>query len=302
MFRIGIVTSDIENDWASRALLDAAIELADGIAIDPISFTIRVNGVPSIELRGQPGRMPDAFIMRGFNRQGEIDYQYEILELLEQAGHPIVNSTAGLSLSESKSQTTYRLREAGLPVPRTLVTQDLAEAEDAVKTFGAAVIKPLYGSFGVGIERIAPDMDGLLRIFMDMHRIAYIQEYIPNEGRDIRAFVVGDDVPAAMYRVAGNGNWKTNVFQGSSCQACELSSELREMCLEAAQIVGLDYTGVDVMEGPDGPVILELNGAPSWHGLSETTDRNMAVDVIRHVLKLLESGRSARQPVALRSR
>ncbi len=215
----------------------------------------------------------------------------------------VVNSPAGLSLAESKAQTTFVLREVGLPVPRTLVTQSLEQAVAAVDEFGTAVVKPLYGSYGIGMERLSPEMSGgVLPEFLQTYGAAYIQEYVPNEGRDIRAFVVGDEIPAAMYRIAREGQWKTNVLQGGVCEPCELSPTIRELCLEASRITGLDYTGVDVIEGPDGPVILELNGTPSWYGLSEATGRDVAVDVMAHVLWKLETGRSARQPVGLQSR
>lgn len=124
-----------------------------------------------------------------------------------------------------------------------------------------------------------------------------MQEFIPNDGKDIRAFVVGDDIPAAIYRIAREGNWRTNVAQGSTCAACELSPKLRELCVEATRVTGLDYTGIDVMEGPDGPVILEVNGAPWWHGLLEATGRNVAFDVIGYMLQSLDTARPARQPV-----
>ncbi len=300
MYRIGIVSSESSRDWASGKLLKAANKLAEGRLVDPISFGMSMNGKPLIQVQSELIDSFDAFIVRGFNRSGEIDYQYEIFQLLEQRGKLVVNSPAALSVAESKAQTTYLLQQAGLPVPRTIVTQNLSEAVSAVNLFGTAVVKPLYGSFGIDIEKLsAENGEEFLSEFLDRHGVAYIQEYIPNDGRDIRAFVVGDDVPAAMYRIAHEGQWKTNVYQGSSCESCVLSIELREMSLTAAKTIGLDYTGVDIVEGPDGPVILEVNGAPYWHGLADTTNRNMAEDIVRHVLCTLSAGQSARQPSAL---
>ena len=300
-YRIAIVTSDMETDWASRRLLQAANELCEGGVVDARSLGLRTDGSVSIGVDGRGADAYDAFILRGFNRRGEIDFQYEIFEILVQQGKTVVNAPAALSLVESKAQTTYVLQQAGLPVPRTMVTQELEAAAIAVREFGTAVVKPLYGSFGIGIERIGPDMiNELVPAFLERYGVVYVQEYIPNEGRDMRVFVVGDDVPAAVSRVACAGEWKTNVYQGSACEPCNLTDEIRELCLEAARITGLEYTGVDLIEGPDGPVILELNGTPAWRGLYEATRRDVAVDVIRHVLWLLESGQRARQPVGLR--
>lgn len=303
VYRIAIVTADSERDWASRELLKAANRLAKGTIVDPLSFHVVVDGATSIRINTEWADDYDAFIIRGFNRSGEIDYQFEVFELLQQQGKLVMNSPDALSLAESKSQTTYCLKLAGLPVPRTIVTQDPAKAAAAVQEFGTAVLKPLFGSHGVDIEMVrAEDGEDLLSAFFQKYSAAYIQEYVPNDGRDIRAFVVGDRIPAAMYRIAPEGRWKTNVFQGAVCKPCRLSPELRALCLEAAGLCGLDYTGVDVLEGPDGPVILEVNGAPSWFGLAETTRRNIALDVVRHVLRILDSGRSAHQPMVLGTR
>lgn len=292
----------MDTDWASQELCKAGQGLAECSMVDPITFEID-SEPPGLRVNGDFADSYSAYILRGFNRRGEIDYQYEIFELLDREGVVVVNSPSGISLAESKAQTTFVLGAAGLPVPRTVVTQDLDRAAEAVSDFGKAVIKPLYGSFGIGIERVCADAcDELLPAFMQDHGVAYIQEYIPNEGRDIRAFVVGNEIPAAMYRVAGPGQWKTNVFQGAACKACELSPLIQDMCLEAARIAGLDYTGVDVVEGPDGPVILELNGTPSWYGLFEATGRNVAVDIMSHVIQAADEGRPARLPLGLHFR
>ncbi|MCX6374620.1 MAG: RimK family alpha-L-glutamate ligase, partial [Armatimonadetes bacterium] len=291
MYRIAIVTPDLEHDWASLKLLEAAGKLACGDAVNPLSLEMRVGGVPCVLADSRPADAYDAYILRALNKHGEIDYQFDVFELLIEKGIPVVNSPSSLSLAESKAQTTYALRRAGLPVPRTFVTQDLGAAAEAVRAFGTSVIKPLYGSSGIGIEKLDPTMtDDLLPDFLKTYGAVYVQEYVPNEGRDIRAFVVGDRIAAAVYRVAQEGDWKTNVFQGSTCEPCELSPTLRDLCVEATRVLGLTYTGVDVLEGPSGPVILELNGTPSWYGLCEATGRDVALDLVGHVLHILEDG------------
>lgn len=253
MWRIGIVTPDIERDWASNELLKAACELAEGIPIDPLSLLIEVNNRATIYANGEPAESFDAFILRYFSQQGEVDYQYDVFELLARTGKLIINSLEGLSIAESKAQTTFFLKQAGLPVPRTIITQNLDEAVEAVRKFQVAVIKPLYASHGIGVERVVPETSReMLQAFLRQYRAVYIQEFVPNKGRDIRAFVVGDEVVAAMYRYASEGQWKTNVYQGGICEPCYLTDEMQKICLEAARIMGLDYTGVDIIEGPDG--------------------------------------------------
>jgi RimK family alpha-L-glutamate ligase len=297
MHRIAVLTSDLTKDWASSELLDAVNRLATGSAIDPLTIDMRVDGGASLIAGGESLYGYDAFIMRGFNRDGETDYQYEILELLEGKGKLVVNSPAALSLAESKAQTTFCFQEAGIPVPRTTVTHSVKAAREALADYGKAVLKPLYGSQGADMEIVSSvNADEILPAFLEKHRVIYMQEFIENNGRDIRAFVVGDEVPGAIYRVASEGQWRTNVAQGGSAHACVLSAELRDLCVEATRTAGLEYTGVDIIEGQDGPMVLEVNGAPWWKGLLQATGRNVAVDIVRHVIRLLEARKPARQP------
>lgn len=303
MRRIGIVTPDFKHDWASNELLEAVNQFAEGIVIDPISVRISVEDRSSIILGGEPADKYDGFILRALNQAGETDYQYEIFELLANLGWTVVNHPRSLSIAESKAQTTFYLQTAGLPVPRTTVTQNLDDATSAIRQYGTSVLKPLFGSHGIGIEKVEPGVaEEMLKRFLESYGAIYVQEYVPNDGSDIRAFVVGDDIPAAIRRIAPPGHWKTNVYLGADCRPCELTAGLSEICIEAARVIGLDYTGVDVIIGPDGPKILEVNGAPTWHGVLDATARNVAEDVVHHVLGLIDSGRSARQPMDIRFR
>jgi len=297
MRKIGIITLGAESDWAGMQLLEAARELANATLLSPTSFSIRIDERPSVWAGIKPADSFDAFILRRFCSEGDVDSQFEVFELLSHCGVLVINSPASLSIAESKAETAFLLREAGLPVPRTVVTHDLATARAAVEEFGVAVLKPVYGSQGIDIERIhAQEGTEVLGRFLESHKVACIQEFIPHGNRDIRAFVVGDEVQAAVYRVAPNGEWKTNVSQGAICEPCTLTPEMSEICVEAACVVGVDYTGVDIVEGPDGPVVLEVNGAPSWHGLPQESGWRLAHAIVRHVIDKAESQQPARLP------
>jgi tetrahydromethanopterin:alpha-L-glutamate ligase len=123
---------------------------------------------------------------------------------------------------------------------------------------------------------------------LDEYKCVCLQKYIPNPGRDIRAFVVGDKVVASIYRLAQVGRWMTNIRAGAKPVACELTEKQRDMSIRASRILGLDYTGVDIIEGPDGDYLLEVNGAPAWGGIMEATGRNVAEDIIKHIIHRLE--------------
>lgn len=298
MRKIGIVTSSIERDWISRDLLRASDELALGVIVDPRRFGLSIDGLGEVTLDGERAGECDAYIVRSLDRRGDVDHQYEVLELLQMTGSLVVNSPQALSIAESKPLTTFLLAGAGIPVPRTIVTQNPSEAQRIAADWGTCVLKPLYGSFGEGIELVTPRSEaGLPERYVKHHGAACIQEYIANDGRDIRAFVVGSDVVASVYRVATDGEWKANVHRGARCQECALTPLMRDICLESARVVGLDYTGVDIIDGSSGPVVIELNGSPSWHGLAQATGRDVAGDIVRHVLGMAEKGLSAGRPL-----
>jgi ribosomal protein S6--L-glutamate ligase len=113
----------------------------------------------------------------------------------------------------------------------------------------------------------------------------YIQEYLAKPGRDIRAFVLGERVLASIYRTAQPGEWKTNVSQGGYVEAVDLPSEIEALACKAAQTLDLEYAGIDIVESPQGPVVLEVNSSPSWQGLQKATDMRVAEHVIRYAMK-----------------
>jgi RimK family alpha-L-glutamate ligase len=115
--------------------------------------------------------------------------------------------------------------------------------------------------------------------------IYYLQEYLPHFQEDVRAFVVGSGVVAAMRR-RGIG-WKTNFSQGARVEAVKLDAKMEELALQATHLVGLDYAGVDLMKSEDGRMyVLEINSIPGWRGLQQTTSQSIAGQIIEHLLSL----------------
>jgi RimK family alpha-L-glutamate ligase len=126
------------------------------------------------------------------------------------------------------------------------------------------------------------------RIFRSLsfyHYVLYIQKFIPHGNRDIRAFVVGNKVIAAMYRIAEN--WKTNVSQGANTQPFKPNTEVTNIAVKASQIIGCDIAGVDIMEGEEGYIINEINSQPGFKGLQSTTTIDIAGEIVDHILSKL---------------
>ncbi|MFX1466134.1 MAG: RimK family alpha-L-glutamate ligase, partial [Promethearchaeota archaeon] len=148
------------------------------------------------------------------------------------------------------------------------------------------VIKPLFGSMGKGITRIT-DEDAAYLIFETLEKFnftIYLQKFIPHGNRDIRALVIGDQVIAAMYRVAEKNGWKTNVSLGATPELCELDEKLKKICVRAAQIIGCEIAGIDIMipenEQDVDYYLLEVNACPAWEGLQKTTKLNIAEVIV----------------------
>lgn len=228
-----------------------------------------------------------ALIVRSIGRGSleEIIFRMDLLHTLERRGVLVVNPAGAIERCVDKYYALALLEEHALPVPRTVVTEDLEEALKGFHELGSdIVLKPLFGSRGVGTTRIF-NVDVATRIFDSIrfhHGVLYLQEFIPHEDSDIRAFVVGDHVVAAMRRV-GN-SWKTNVSQGARPVPIRIGKELEGLAVKAARVVDCKVAGVDILEGKNGPLIIELNSQPGWHGLQSVTNVNIADCITDYVL------------------
>ena len=216
----------------------------------------------------------------------QIIFRVDALHWLEHRGVPVMNSPKAIERTVDKFYTSALLQDAGLPTPETLVCEELAPAMDAVRRMGDVVIKPIFGSMGHGLVRITdPELAfRVLRPLEQTRAVFYVQRTIDHDGRDIRAFVVGDRVIGAIERRAPQGDWRTNVSRGGRAQAIELCDEYRDLALRAARAVGADYAGVDLLPSRHGQVfVLEVNGIPGWQGLQRATGIDVAGAVIKHL-------------------
>ncbi len=234
----------------------------------------------------------DAIITRPIGRGSleEIIFRMNLLHKLERAGMLIINPPLAIERSVDKYCSLTLFQENGIPVPRTAVTESHDEALKCFYELGEdVVVKPVFGSRGVGATRIN-DSDVAARVFRTIsfyHGVLYLQEFIPHGDSDIRAFVIGDQVIAAMRRISDN--WKTNVSLGAKPVSLQLSSELENLAIKAAKVIGCKVTGVDLMEGPEGPVVIEINSQPGWKGLQSVTKTNIADEIISYVVSELKT-------------
>ena len=215
----------------------------------------------------------------------QIIFRVDALHRLENVGVRIVNPPTTIERTVDKYYTSSLLEDAGLPTPRTVVTERFDEAMVAFREIGDVVVKPLFGSEGRGMVRVC-DEDIAYRVFraLELGRyVYYLQEFIPHANEDIRAFVIGDQVVAAMIR--RSDSWKTNVAQGAEAEPLALSAELEEMSLRAARALDADYAGVDILRSERGEVyVTEVNGIPGWAKLRQVTGVDVAELLVEYVI------------------
>jgi RimK family alpha-L-glutamate ligase len=229
----------------------------------------------------------------------QLIYRVDALHWLENRGVRVVNSPRAIERSVDKFYTTTLLHDAGLLVPETVVCERVEDAMAAIRAMGDVVIKPIFGSLGHGMVRVS-DPETALRVVRALEQIKsvfYVQRAIDHGGRDLRIFVVGGRVLAAIERCAPQGEWRTNVAIGASATAVDVSVEIARVAIAAADAVGADYAGVDVLPARDGAMyVLEVNGIPGWQGLQQATGLDVAASIVEHVEQCVRPSNSPEHP------
>jgi RimK family alpha-L-glutamate ligase len=290
--KFGIMTRNMEA-WSSSQVREALNKR--GIPYECFTFPrlvarlaykpyFRVNGTNILDEL-------DALIIRPIGRGSleELVFRMDILYKLERQGFYMVNPPTAIEHCVDKYDILAVLEDEGVPVPRTLATESVNEAIKACNELCSdIVVKPIFGSRGKGATRVN-DIDIADTIFKAItfhHGVIYMQEFVPHGTSDIRVFVIGNQVVASMRRVAQG--WKTNYSQGAKPAPAKISKEFEEIAIKASKAVGCKIAGVDILEGPNGPRIVDVNSQPGWKGLQAVAKVNIAEEIVKFVLAELK--------------
>jgi len=290
--QVAIFTKN-RNSWPSQRLFDAFQRRNAKTFLLSLSRVAASVGLsPQLESDGVELEELDAAVVRPIGRGSleQIVFRLDVLHKLSRMGVTIVNHPSSIERAVDKYHSLAILHEKGIPVPRTVVTEDVDRALAAFRQMGEdVVVKPIFGSRGVGSARITnPDVaERIFRTVRFQRELIYVQEFIPHGLRDIRALVVGDRILAAMAR--RSDSWKTNISLGARPEKVELSGELQELSIRATKVMGCEIAGVDIMEGDRGPLFTEINSQPGWKGLQSVTEINIADEIAAHVLRIAKS-------------
>ena len=288
MLKIGILTRN-EESWCSAQLKASILRFgAVPVCFNFKELVARVGLKPQVVINALDIlRELKVVIVRPIGRGSleEIIFRMDLLHRLERLGMYVLNPPAAIERSVDKFYALALLEEAGLPVPRTVVAESADAVLQAFRELGGdVVVKPIFGSRGIGSTRVT-DKDVAERIFRALefnHQVAYIQEFVLHGNYDFRIFILGGKVLASMRRVAEN--WKTNVSQGAAPEPYKPSREIASLAIKAAETVGCQVAGVDILETEKGPLVIELNSQPGWKGLQSVTEVNIADEIVKYVL------------------
>jgi [lysine-biosynthesis-protein LysW]--L-2-aminoadipate ligase len=211
-----------------------------------------------------------------------------ISRIFEAHGVPVVNPSVVAERCGDKYITSQILAKNGIPTPRVLMAFDEESALRAIEAMGyPCVLKPVVGSWGRLLAKVENrDMaESLIEHKATLgvnHQVFYIQEYINKPGRDIRAFVVGDEAICAIYR--SSQNWITNTARGGVATNCPVTDEIAELCQRAAQAVGGGLLALDLFETENGLTINEINHTMEFRNSITTTGVNIPQKMVEYVL------------------
>lgn len=215
-----------------------------------------------------------------------------VSRLFEAGDVPVISSSRTISNCDDRVAMHLALAGAGLPLPPTAVALAAEHGVDAIEAVGyPAVVKPVGGSWGRLVAKVSERdaaeavVEHRAALRSPQHGIVYAQAYVDKPGRDIRVLVVGDRVPAAMYR--RSEHWVTNVARGAEVEACPISEELRELALRAAASVGGGAVTIDLLETQAGELLVnEVNSLVEFRGLAAATGVDVAGEIVDHATQL----------------
>lgn len=270
----------------SRIVLAARARGHEVRVIDPLDFQIVVErGRPSLYVEGGPVPRFDVVIPR--IGASITNYGLAVVRQLDLMGVPVLNGAVAIARSRDKLRALQLLTRRNIDVPTTVCARSPAAIEAALQLVGGcpAIIKLQQGTQGIGtmIAETPQAVHSLLETLWAMGQDIVLQEYVrESRGRDIRAIVVGGRVIAAMRRVAKAGEFRSNLHRGGKGKRLVLPRSYRSAAIRSAKIMGLEVAGVDMLEGRDGPRILEINSSPGLEGVERASDIDVAGAIVEH--------------------
>ena len=217
-------------------------------------------------------------------------YGAAVLRQFEVSGVYSLNGSVAITRSRDKLRAHQLLARKNIAMPITSYAHSANATEDLIKFVGGAplIVKVLSGTQGRGVLLAETNKaaESLINAFLNLEADFLVQEFIKEAGgSDIRCFVIGDKVFAAMKRQSADGDFRSNLHSGGSAEPVKLRPEERAVAVKAAKSLGLDVAGVDIVRSSHGPLVLEVNSSPGLEGIEKVTGKDIATAIIEHIEK-----------------
>lgn len=274
--------------YSSRRLCEAAEQRGHKVKVlDTLKFAIDLQpGAPDLYFRQKQLTDYDAILPR--IGASITYYGTAVVRQFEQMDIFSANSSGGIANSRDKLRSLQILSRHQIGIPQTTFVRDRKDVLPAIHRVGGApvIIKLIEGTQGIGVllAESVKSAEAIIELLQSQKQSVLIQKFVAeSKGKDIRAFVVGDRVVAAMRRVAQGQEFRSNVHRGGRTEPLVLDETYCETAIRAAQIMGLRVAGVDMLESQDGPQIMEVNSSPGLEGIERSTQLDVAGAVIDYI-------------------
>ena len=275
--------------YSTRRIVEEAKKRGLDVEVcDPMKFSLVVNqGSVDVLHRGR-AFAKDAVIPR--IGHSITQHGVAVLRHIEQLGIWTANTGQGILQSRDKLNASQILARNRIPVPKTVYVRDILDVEQAIETVGGlpVVVKVTQGTQGDGVflRHTAFEVRNLVQGLLMTGKSVLVQEYIAeSHGKDIRALVVGDKVVACMRRRARGREFRSNFHLNGTVESVELAEGYAEAACRAARVLGLNVAGVDLLEGNNGPLVLEVNSSPGLEGIEKASGANVAGAIVDYVME-----------------
>ena len=277
--------------YSSRRIIEAAEARGHEVVVIDVlrAYMTVVSHKPSIHYKGKLIEGIEAVIPR--IGASVTSYGTAVLRQFEMMNVVALNESVAISRSRDKLRSLQLLSRKGIGMPLTGYANRPDDIKDVITMVGGApcVITLLQGTQGIGVvlAETQKAAESVIEGFMGVKADILVQEFIKEAGgSDIRCFVVGEKVVAAMKRQGAEGEFRSNLHRGGSSSLIKITPEERSTAVRAAGIMGLNVAGVDLLRSNHGPVVMEVNSSPGLEGIEGATGKDIAGMIIENLEKL----------------
>ena len=285
-----LILSRNKNLYSTHRIFNAGINRGHEVrVVDYLRCYMNITSrKPTVYYGGESLEKADAVIPR--IGASQTFYGTAVVRQFETMGSYCVNSSEAITASRDKLKSLQILAQDGINMPVTGFASHTMDIEGVIEKVGSVplVMKLLQGTQGQGIvlAETRKAAESVMSAFRQLEADILVQEFIKeSSGTDIRALVVGDNVVAAMRRIAPEGEFRSNVHRGGRTEQITLNQEEEKIAVEAASVLGLRIAGVDLMRSKRGPLVLEVNSSPGLEGIEASS----GVDVAGNIVRFIES-------------